>query len=222
MNIVGKIVCLFLILMLFSTYNGNKKNENFSLIFPIKKILIENNKIVSSKKIRIELEYLMGKSLLFFDKNKLKKLSLGSSFISNIKIRKIFPDTIVLIIDEKKPVAIFTKGTNKFYISEKGELIKFTHLDYFRNLPIVFGKVKNFTFIYKDLEKVNFNLNEIEAYYYFDIGRWDIKLKNGRLLKLPNKNYINSLKNYMKIAEDKNLDKYIIFDYRIKDQIILK
>ena len=222
MSKTGKILCLFLILILFSTYNGYQKSETSSLIFPIKKILIENNKIVSSKDLKVELEYLKGKSLFFFKKSKVKNITSNFNFISSIKIRKIYPDTIIFIINEKNPVAIFMRGKNKSYLSEKGELINYIYLDYFKNLPIVFGKVKNFDLIYNNLKEVNFNLNEIKHYYYFDIGRWDLKLKNGRLLKLPNKNYINSLNNYMKIANEKNLDKYTIFDYRIKDQIILR
>ena len=45
------------------------------------------------------------------------------------------------------------------------------------NLPKIFGEQKNFTQIYNSLKKLNFPINEIKSFYYFDIGRWDIILK---------------------------------------------
>ena len=53
------------------------------------------------------------------------------------------------------------------------------------------------------------------------MGRWDIKLKNERVIKLPEYNYIDMLENFILIKGDKNFDKYRIFDYRIKDQLVL-
>ena len=68
---------------------------------------------------------------------------------------------------------------------------------------------------------IEFPINEIESYHYFNIGRWDIHLKNDIVIKLPSDWYTESLKNFLLIKEDKNFEKYKIFDYRIKDQLIL-
>ena len=46
--------------------------------------------------------------------------------------------------------------------------------------------------------------------------------KNKKLIKLPVKNYMQSLKNYMMSINDlENFKKYKTFDYRIKKQLIL-
>ena len=75
--------------------------------------------------------------------------------------------------------------------------------------------------IYNNLIKTNFKISEIKSFYYFEIGRWDIVLKNNKVIKLPVKNFNSSLKNYMELSEEINFEKYSIFDYRIKDQLIL-
>ena len=75
--------------------------------------------------------------------------------------------------------------------------------------------------LFKNLEKTDFPINKIKSFYYFEIGRWDILFKNNKLLKLPSKKYIDSLKNYILLSENKNFDKYKIFDYRLKKQLIL-
>ena len=82
--------------------------------------------------------------------------------------------------------------------------------------------MENFKSLYSLLNKIEFPVNEIKKFYYFDIKRWDIFLKNNRLIKLPVENYLDSLQNYIEIKDNKNFDKYEIFDYRIKDQLVLK
>ena len=59
-------------------------------------------------------------------------------------------------------------------------------------------------------------------YHLFESNRWDLTLNNKKLIKLPNKNYNKKLKNFIKIMKNRNFDKYNIFDYRLKNQIILK
>ena len=41
-------------------------------------------------------------------------------------------------------------------------------------------------------------------------------------IKLPIKNYKESLKNFNKIKEQRNFERYKTFDYRINEQLILK
>ena len=89
-------------------------------------------------------------------------------------------------------------------------------------MPSIFGKHKNFNIFYKDLKKNNFKINKIKAFYYFDIGRWDIVLKNEKIIKFPKKNYVDLLPRINLILDDNNFSKYKIFDFRIKDQLILQ
>ena len=44
---------------------------------------------------------------------------------------------------------------------------------------------------------MNFPISKIKSFYYFEIGRWDIILKNNKVIKLPAKNFVESLKIYM-------------------------
>ena len=61
----------------------------------------------------------------------------------------------------------------------------------------------------------------IKSFYYFESGRWDIIMKNNKVIKLPIKNYLSSLENYMLSITNDKFENYKIFDYRIKDQLIL-
>ena len=75
--------------------------------------------------------------------------------------------------------------------------------------------------MFDNLEKINLDINKIKAFYYFDVGRWDIVLKDDRIIKLPETNYEKVLLEINLILNDPSFFKYKIFDYRIKDQLIL-
>ena len=55
------------------------------------------------------------------------------------------------------------------------------------------------------------------------IGSSDYNLtKNNEVIKLPSKNYIESLENYINLKNKSSFEKYKIYDYRINNQLILK
>ena len=216
-----KLLSLLILLLLLSTYYPTYKIRNTILIFTIKNVEVENNKVLDSNKIINELENLKGKSLLFVDREIIKSAINKFDFISSFQVKKIYPKTIRIKIFEKKPVAIYIEEKNKFYISEKGDLIKYIEVDYYNNLPLLFGKKTNFNIFFEGLKNVNFPISDIKSFHYFEIGRWDIILNDEKIIKLPKENYADMLENFLLIKNDKSFDKYKIFDYRIKDQLIL-
>ena len=111
---------------------------------------------------------------------------------------------------------------NKFYISENINLINFIVLENYRNLPIVFGKKEDFKDLFLNLKKMNFPLDLIKKYYFYESNRWDLEIYQKKIIKLPNKNYTQSLEKFINFKKENNLDKYEVFDYRINNQLILK
>ena len=104
----------------------------------------------------------------------------------------------------------------------KIDLIKFENLQNFQNLPYILGNKKEFKTLYKNLKIAKFPTELIKNYTLYESKRWDLQTKDKKIIKLPIKNYISSLKNFMMIKNDKNFTKYLIFDYRIENQLILK
>ena len=81
-----KLLSLLILLLLLSTYYPTYKIRNTILIFTIKNVEVENNKVLDSKKIINELENLKGKSLLFVDREIIKSAINKFDFISSIPI----------------------------------------------------------------------------------------------------------------------------------------
>jgi|TARA_B110000914_G_scaffold219129_1_gene227346 cell division protein FtsQ len=216
-----KLYFLIFIFFIFSTYNNKDNKNNFSFFFPIKKILIENNVAINLLELKSDFNFLIDTSLIFLNKEIFISTSDRHDFISSIQVKKKYPNTLQIKIIEKIPVAIQITNKRKFYITKSDEKINFIDISNYGNLPLIIGKHKNFDIFYGDLERNNFKINEIKAFYYFEIGRWDIVLKNEKIIKLP-KNYLDLLPRINLMLNDNKLSKYKTLDFRIKDQLILQ
>ena len=219
-----KIFFLFFIFLIFTTYSPQYNKLYSSYFFPIKEIIIENNSIVDPQELLTSLDYLKNSSLFFLNKNKLSDVAKENHFISNIYLKKIYPNALKIKVFEKNIVAIQIYQNNKFYITDNNDQISYKEIDLLKNknLPIIFGNHQKFKLFFEELRKNNFNLDEIKSFYYFDVGRWDIMLNDERLIKLPEKDYQYVLSDMNLILTDKKFSKYKVFDYRVKDQLILK
>ena len=81
---------------------------------------------------------------------------------------------------------------------------------------------KVFTF-FINLENTNFETELIKQFNYFDINRWDIILKNDKVVKLPTNNYEKiHLKSFCLFIKKKILEllKFLILE--LLDELILK
>ena len=215
-----RLAAAILLLLLFSSYKPQKLF--LSNKFKIEEIKIENNFILKDQIIKKELIHLYDTNLFFLDITEIKKIFKKIDFIESYEIKKIYPNELKIKIFEKKPIAILHHNKKKFYISENIDLMNYTDIENYRDLPVVFGKKENFKILYENLKKINFPLDLIKKYYLYESNRWDLETYQKKVVKLPAKNYIKSLENFMNLQQKNNFGKYKVFDYRINNQLILR
>ena len=211
---------IFLLITL-STFNIYNFNTSFKF-FKIDSIEFKNIKILEKKKItNLYNDELLGSNLFILNEKKINKISKDYELIDYIEFRKVYPSKLLIIIYEKETIAIINNKQKKFYLTKNGEEIKYFKNTKLEKLPNIFGEQKNFLEVYSTMDQLDFPISEIKSFYYFDIGRWDILFKNNKVIKLPVENFNASLKNYIELEKKINFENYSIFDYRIKDQLIL-
>ena len=196
-------IIAIILLLLLSTITLNKK-----IIIPkfsIKKINIENNFLTKKKNIKQSLAIFYERNLIFLDNQEISKTLMRNSFIESFEIKKKYPNTLIVKIFEKKPIAILLTKKKKFYLSEKIDLIEFKNLKNFSDLPYVIGDQIEFKMLYENLKKINFSLDQIARLTLYESKRWDLETKNKKTIKLPSKNYLKSLENYLELKEKKKL-----------------
>ena len=211
---------LIILFILLTTYTP-KFNFIINSNLYIQKIKVENNSIIETDEIKEKLSFLYKENLFFLNIKDIEENLKTETFIESFSIKKIYPRTLKLIIVEKIPIAVLQNKKKKFYISDKGDLIDFINIEIYKDLPTVFGNGENFYSLYQDLQNIKFPLKMIKSFYFFESGRWDLILYDDKVIKLPINNYLLSLKNFMFSRDNSNFNNYKIFDYRIKDQLIL-
>ena len=217
----NKFILAISLFILFSTFISQKKITINK--FKIEEIKIENNNILEDRELIKAFSFLYNQNIIFLNSYKIKKEIDKKSFIKKIEIKKIFPNKLVIKVFEKEAIAILIdKKKNKFYLGKKIDLIQYRKIPKYENLPIVEGEHKSFKTLFENLIKTNFPTEQIQIYRHFDINRWDIEMKNKKILKLPVENYTDSLISFMSIKEKTSFEKYKIFDYRVNNQLILK
>ena len=215
-----QILIAVLLLLILTTITTKEKISLEK--FNIKEIKVENNTLLKDEEIRKLLIPIYEKNLIFLSNNEVKKLVIQNSLIESFIIKKKNINKLKIKIFEKKPIAILLNKQKKFYLSEKIDLIEFKNYPNFKNLPYVIGDQENFKKFYNNLNEVNFPHDLIKKYVFFETNRWDLETYNNKIIKLPSKNYKKSLKNFMSLKNQDNFKKYRIFDYRIKNQLILQ
>ena len=208
------------LLILFSTITSQKKIN--IAYFNLKKIQIENNFILKERDIKELLIPIYEKNLFLLDYSEIEKILMQNDFIESFNIKKKYPQTLKIEIFESKPIAIILDKKKSFYISEKNQLIELIEQKKYNDLPYVIGNHEKFRDLYEILKQLNFPHNSIKKFVLYESNRWDIETKTNQIIKLPSKNFKKSLENYLEIKDKKEFKKYNIFDFRIKNQLILK
>jgi cell division protein FtsQ len=215
-----QLVIAFILFTLLTTITFKEKIIISQL--NIKEIIVENNSLVKKKDVKKLLTSIYNKNLIFLDNKEIEKALTQNSFIETFEVKKKYPQTLKIRIFEKKPIAILLNKKNKFYLSDKIELIEFKNIKKYQDLPYVFGNRDEFKIFYNNLKKINFPFDLITKYTLYETKRWDLETTDKIVIKLNSKNYQKNIKNYLDSRSKQNFKKYKIFDYRIDNQLILK
>tara|TARA_B100000029_G_scaffold238482_1_gene235617 strand:- start:1260 stop:1955 length:696 start_codon:yes stop_codon:yes gene_type:complete len=227
MKKIYKIFLIILVFIFLSTFNPQEigpYSKNKSNFFKIKKIEILNNNLVNKNKILKKISHLYKKNIFYIEKSKIIEPLKEIDFLEKIEVKKVYPNTIVLIVYETKPLAILFKENKKYFIDNLSNLINFEEKTFSNYLPNIIGEGAESHFInfYKNLNDNKFPINEIKNYYYFPVGRWDIKLTNDKLIKFPINKINKAIIQSIELFERKDLESYNIIDLRIHDKIIVE
>ena len=218
-----KIIFYILLILFLSTFNNiniHKLKKNFFLIEDLK-INGVNEKLTLD--INSKLKKYLRSNLLLLNKNYIQNDLNEFPFIESYTIFKKYPSQIILNIKETELIAKTFNNNKIQYVGSNGKIIGENYYENTKKLPKVFGnfKTQELLRVFLSLENNNFILSEITDLYYFNSGRWDIKFKNGLLIKLPISKLDNSINIAKKFIEKEKITGNIIIDLRVANQVII-
>ncbi len=214
-----KILIYFFILLLVGSINNINLNTNDSI--KIKNIKVNGLDDIENEILSKEIKGLNLKSIFFINKFEIINILNKNSLIENYKIFKNYPSSLYINVVKTKLLAKININGKVLIIGSNGKLsdIKSTNLE----LPFIFGnpKIEDFLKLKKIIDTSKISYEDIKNLYYFKSKRWDIKLKNNILLKLPKYNIKTSINNTFEFIGDENFQDNKIIDARILNQIII-
>ena len=218
---------LLLLLIFLTTYTPSELNKfpqkkNFFL--KIKNIVILDNQLISKEKINEKLAHIYGKNILFIKEKDLKDPLNQVKFLKTIEVKKKYPDTIVIKVNESEPIAIVFKNSKKYLLDDISNLHAFNQDLYQDIFPSIFGENadKNFVQFFNLLKNNGFPIDKIREYYYFQIGRWDIKLLNKKIIKFPSKKIVSAIERSVKLLNREDFKKYNLIDLRMSNEVVVE
>ena len=225
-SIDKKIKVLFYFILFFLLSTQLNKNIDLEKNFLKKRNIIEIKGLSEKNNDEVynSLKFLSNENIFFLKKDLFFNILKKNNLVETVYIKKIYPNLIKINIEQAKLLAITTQNGKKFYVGSNERLIslsKIEKLDY--TLPFLYGKsnLNNFIKLKNIIDKSDLKFDEIESFYYFPSNRWDIKTKDGFIIKLPEKNILKSIKFANLIKKNEELNKKKIIDLRIGNNIIL-
>ena len=214
-----KILLYFLLLIILGTFNNH-------LVTKIELLKLKNIEVLglnedTNKKIKNDLIFLKFQNLFFLRSSQIKKIIDTNNSVENYTVFKQFPSTLVIKIEETKILANLYKNGSNYFFGSNGKLIKTENKK--KNKPFLFGDFTNKEFLKfkRIVDKSKLKYADIKNIYFFDSKRWDIELRNGLLIKLPEKELLESLNLSIELILSKNFKNIGIIDTRVSNQVIL-
>ena len=212
------LIYFFLLFLVGSINNININNLKFQSVKNINVTGLENedNSIISKKIKNLKLD-----NIYLINKKDLKTQIESNNLVEKYFIFKKYPSSLNINIDKTSFLARISKNGTIYDLGSNGKLIENKYSN--NQLPFVFGnpEIIEFFNIKKIIDESQISFEEIESLYFFLSKRWDLKLRNNIIIKLPNDNIKESLKLASEFLHNNEFKDIKIIDARIKNQIIL-
>jgi len=217
----SKFIFIYILLFIFITSINNKNFHNkklFSnnLIFEVDGLSHDDN-----QKLKRDLININKDNIFKLDKKKLSNRINENNLVLTFLAKKKYPNKINIQITKAKYFGKIYRNGQLYIIGSNGRLINYD-ANSMNDLPYFYGKFKREEFLKFSnvVNTIGLKIKDISSFYFFPSGRWDIKFKDGLLLKLPNTDVINVLSRAMLLKNNQNFSNSKIIDLRIKNRII--
>ncbi len=145
--------------------------------------------------IRAALDFQRGQPIALMDLAKVKENIEKIGWVESVTVRRQFPDVLIIDVVERPRLAVWQYQNKSYVIDDKGQIIPEARAYNFVDLPLVVGEGANEN-ADEILELVRSRpelMQKLEVLVRVDTRRWDLRLKNATLIKLPALNQEDAL-----------------------------
>ncbi|KJC45973.1 cell division protein FtsQ [Bradyrhizobium sp. LTSP849] len=194
--------------------------------FRITSVVINGRKQLSQDEI-LAIGGVSGRSsLLFLDADSVRDKLKANPWIADATVLKLYPGRLMIEITERQAFALWQEGGRLSVIADDGALLEPYVSRRFLSLPLVVGKgadaqARDFLALLARYPQVN---SVTKAAILVGERRWNLRLKDGLDIRLPEQDVGNALAALSKLdKEDKLFSRDIVaVDMRLPDRLVVQ
>lgn len=164
--------------------------------------------------------------LLSYNLRTMKRTLESLSWIEQASIQRSFPNRLVIQLRERQPVMIWQNKKKHFLINEQGVVLSDRIPVKYKGLPIVIGDTapENLLPIRTLLDAYPNIKNRVSALIFVANRRWNLKLKDGLIVRLPEDNLPQALSKLERILQNSKIDfsRFTTIDLRTAHKTIMQ
>ncbi|TPI59503.1 MULTISPECIES: cell division protein FtsQ/DivIB [unclassified Mesorhizobium] len=165
-------------------------------------------------------------SLIGFDAEAARERIATLPWVEGAAVRKIYPHTLEVRIEERQPFALWQQGTSVSVIERSGEMIAPFSGGKQALLPLIIGTgapAMAPAFLAK-IERYPALAARVKGYIRVGERRWDLRLENGITIKLPEDGEDQAIAELVKLDHDNGLLTRDIaaVDMRLPDRLVVE
>jgi cell division protein FtsQ len=165
-------------------------------------------------------------SLLFLDADGVRDRLKANSWIADATVLKLYPGQLMIEITERKAFALWQEAGRLAVIADDGAVLQPYASGRFLSLPLVVGKgadthARDFLALLARYPQVN---SVTKAAIYVGERRWNLRLKDGLDIRLPEQDVGNALAALSKLDKDDRLFSrdIVAVDMRLPDRLVVQ
>ena len=194
--------------------------------FRITSVVINGRKQLSQDEI-LAIGGVSGRSsLLFLDADNVRDKLKANPWIADATVLKLYPGQLMIEITERKAFALWQEAGRLSVIADDGALLEPYVSRRFLSLPLVVGKgadtqARDFLALLARYPQVN---SVTKAAIYIGERRWNLRLKDGLDVRLPEQDVGNALAALSKLDKDERLfsKDIVAIDMRLPDRLVVQ
>ncbi len=165
-------------------------------------------------------------SLLFLDADAARERLMANPWIADAAVSKLYPDRLQITITEREAFALWQQDGRVSVIATDGTVLEPFVEDRYRGLPLVVGKgaerqAMDFLVIVERYPDIR---SALRASVLIAERRWNLRLKNGIDVRLPENNVEQALDRLVALDRDKKLlsRDIVSVDLRLPDRVTVR
>ncbi|MBR0791876.1 FtsQ-type POTRA domain-containing protein [Bradyrhizobium manausense] len=194
--------------------------------FRITSVVINGRKQLSQDEI-LAIGGVSGRSsLLFLDADDVRDKLKANPWIADATVLKLYPGQLMIEITERKAFALWQEAGRLSVIADDGALLEPYVSRRFLSLPLVVGKgadtqARDFLALLARYPQVK---SVTKAAIYVGERRWNLRLKDGLDVRLPEQDVGNALAALSKLDKDDRLfsKDIVAIDMRLPDRLVVQ